>query len=54
MERIKILKIALLIVILVEEIRNAKRNTKFNSDINIEKWVESINERNARNCSLFF
>ena len=54
MERIKILKNSTLNRHLGGRIRMLKEIQNLIQILILKKLVESINERNARNCSLFF
>lgn len=52
---LKKLKIALLIVILVEEIRNArKRIVTVNTSIDEKQLTKIVNDENAKKASLIF
>lgn len=51
---LKKLKIALLIIILVEEIRSArKRTVRINVGIDEEQLAKIVNKENAKNAELF-
>ncbi|ASN69360.1 hypothetical protein 10S14_38 [uncultured Caudovirales phage] len=53
MNKLQLIKIALLTALLVEEVRNAKRIVNVDLKINKDELVSYINEKNAENIRTY-